>query len=122
MPPTDDIVSAKPNKPKAPATEPSRATAPIPATEPAGATGPTPDTESPRALWPSPASEPLATTEEQPAAELISLTIDTTNARIVTIKRVDAAGVQRALTKDEKARLLKAHAGERLEQLIEQAF
>jgi hypothetical protein len=111
MPPTDEIVSAKPNKPKASATEPTRVTEPAP------------DSEPPRALWPPSATEePLATTEPPPGADLIALTIDTTNARIVTIEHVDASGARKPLSKEEKSRLAEARPGARLEHLLEQAF
>jgi hypothetical protein len=69
------------------------------------------------------ARRPKATAPETPLnPELVAVTLDVANGKIVNIERVDAAGVRRELSDDERARLARGDARETLERIVEEAF
>jgi hypothetical protein len=60
--------------------------------------------------------------DEPASPDLVALTIDAASARIVSIERVDDAGVHSAFSEDDRTRLAKLEGGATLEDLVEQVF
>lgn len=71
---------------------------------------------------PEPRKPKAAATEPKPPPGLYALTVDTANARIVSVEKVDGSGDRQPLTAEEKTQLAKAHGPMPLRQLVERAF
>jgi len=59
---------------------------------------------------------------DRPARNYVTVTIDADSAQVVRVDGVDATGVARELTIDERVALLKDLSHERLQDVVEQAF
>jgi hypothetical protein len=68
-------------------------------------------------------SKAASSAPEQPTSpDLVAFTVDAANGRIVSVERVDSAGVRQELSEDERARLTKHDSKATLDRVIELAF
>jgi hypothetical protein len=67
-------------------------------------------------------SHELAAPHPECGVKLFALTVDATTAQIVKFESLDASGARSELSDDEKMSLVRTGNGDRLEELVEQAF